>query len=130
LALASLVLCSLVAGGCDVSGSSTTPAATSTTFLISVASAQHDFNAAKGAWVRGALAPSFQQSMYFSRVASLLSLEVAHGARDSAVVKSSIKELQQLATLPETVDSTLQHSEARKDLRDLNHFFATKGLYG
>ena len=129
LALASVVLCSLVAGGCNVAGSSTTPAATSTTFLISAASAQHDYNAAKRAWVHGAHAPSFQQSMYFSRAALLLTLAVSHGAKDVADYNSAIKELHQLATLPETDDSPSQQSQARDDLRALNHFFATKGLY-
>jgi len=101
----------------------------STTLLISMVSAQHDFDAAKRAWVHGALAPSYQQSMYFTRAASLLSLAESHGAKDVADYKSSVKELQQLATLPETDDSASQQSQARDDLRALNHFFATKGLY-
>jgi hypothetical protein len=97
--------------------------------LITTASAQRDYNAAQRAWVNGSIAPSFQQSMYFSRAALLLSIAVTRGVSNVAQYNLSIKELKQLASLPETDDSPSQKSQARDDLRALDHFFATQGLY-
>jgi hypothetical protein len=34
-----------------------------------------------------------------------------------------------LAALPETDDTSVQRSQARHDVRALDHFFSTKGLY-
>jgi hypothetical protein len=129
LVIASLVLCSLGAGACNISGSSTLPATTSTTVLITTPSAQHEFNAAQRAWVNGSIAPSFQQSMYFSRAALLLSIAVTRGVSNVAQYNSSIGELKQLAALPETDDTSLQKSQARHDIRALDRFFSTTGLY-
>jgi hypothetical protein len=129
LVIAGVVLCSLGAGACNISGSSTPRATTSTTVLITTPSAQHEFNAAQRAWVNGSIAPSFQQSMYFSRAALLLSIAVTRGVSNVAQYNSSIGELKQLAALPETDDTSLQKSQARHDIRALDRFFSTTGLY-
>jgi hypothetical protein len=129
LVIAGFVLCSLGAGACNISGSSTPRATTSTTVLITTPSAQHEFNAAQRAWVNGSIAPSFQQSMYFSRAALLLSIAVTRGVSNVAQYNSSIGELKQLAALPETDDTSLQKSQARHDIRALDRFFSTTGLY-
>jgi len=129
LVIAGFVLCSLGAGACNISGSSTPRATTSTTVLITTPSAQHEFNAAQRAWVNGSIAPSFQQSMYFSRAALLLSIAVTRGVSNVAQYNVAMKDLKQLVSLPETDNSPSQKTEARDDLRALNLFFATKGLY-
>jgi hypothetical protein len=127
-AIGGLFLFSLGVAGCNVSGSPTPPATTSTV-LITTPSAQHEFNAAQRAWVNGSIAPSFQQSMFFSRAALLLSIAVTRGVRNVAQYNSSIGELKQLATLPETDDTSIQKSQARHDIRALDRFFSTTGLY-
>ena len=49
--------------------------------------------------------------------------------KDATAFQSSLEELRELATLPETNDSPAQRSQARQDLRDLNIFFNTKQFY-
>jgi hypothetical protein len=123
-----LLLSSLGIAGCGVSGS-TVPASTTSTVLITTPSAQHEFNAAQTEWVNGSIAPSFQQSMFFSRAALLLTIAVTRGVSNVAKYSSSIGDLKQLSTLPETDDTSLQTSEARHDIRALDRFFSTSGLY-
>jgi hypothetical protein len=67
--------------------------------------------------------------MYFSRAALLLSIAVTRGVSNVAQYNSSIGELKQLAALPETDDTSLQKSQARHDIRALDRFFSTTGLY-
>lgn len=127
-AIVGLSLSSLGVAGCGVSGS-TAPPSTTTTVLITTPRAQHEFNAAQRAWVNGSIAPSFQQSMFFSRAALLLSIALTRGVSNVAHYNSSIEDLKQLVSLPETDDTSLQKSEARHDIRALDRFFSTTGLY-
>lgn len=127
-AVAGLVLCSLGAAGCNVSGSPSHATSTSTAYITTPA-AQHEFNAAQRAWVSGSIAPSFQQSTFFSRAALLLSIAVTRGVSNVAQYNTSIVELKQLAALPETDDTSSQKSEAQHDIRALDRFFSTTGLY-
>jgi hypothetical protein len=41
-----------------------------------------------------------------------------------------VRQLEQLASLPQTSDTGSEKFEARRDLLALNRFFDTKGLYG
>jgi hypothetical protein len=127
-AIGGLFLSSLGIAGCGVSGT-TAPLSTTSTVLFTTPSAQHEFKAAHTAWVNGSIAPSFQQSMFFSRAALLLTIAVTRGVSNVAQYSSSIGDLKQLSTLPETDDTSLQKSEARHDIRALDRFFSTTGLY-
>jgi hypothetical protein len=127
-AVGGLLLCSLGAAGCTLSGSSVL-STTTTTVNVTTPAAQHEYIAAQQAWVNGSIAPSFQQSMFFSRAALLLSIALTRGVSNGAQYNSAITQLKQLADLPETNDTPVQQSEARHDIRALDHFFSTKGLY-
>jgi Zn-dependent M28 family amino/carboxypeptidase len=87
------------------------------------------FAGAKRAWVAGSYASSFEQSTYLYRAANRLVHGVVPGAPGDARYKVSIRQLRQLASLPETSDTPTQVSEAHADLRALNVFFGTKDLY-
>ena len=127
-AVGGLLLCSLGVAGCGVS-ISPAPVTTTSTVYITTPSAQHEFNAAQRAWVNGSIAPSVQQSMFFRRAALELSIALTRGVSNVAQYNSSITELKQLAALPETNNTTVQQSEARHDIRALDGFFSTTGLY-
>ena len=73
--------------------------------------------------------PSHEASSYLRRAASDLSSALAGAAPNVAAYRRAIQQLRQLASLPETGDTSTQKSEARTDLLDLNSFFATEGLY-
>jgi len=76
--------------------------------------AQHD-------WIRGSKAISARQGRYFRRAARQLA--------SSNDFPSQVKELRQLASLPETGLTHRQRKEARADVKDLDYFFGTPGLY-
>ena len=129
LVFVGLVLGSLVVGGCNAAGPSAPSAATSTTVFITTPSAQHEFNAAQRYWVNGSIEPSFQQSAYFRKAAVLLAGALRRGVSNVVQYNMSVGELKQLAALPETNDTSVQKSQARHDIRALDRFFATAGLY-
>jgi uncharacterized NAD(P)/FAD-binding protein YdhS len=112
--------------GCTVSDSTAKTTSTVTTTLVTPREA---FDTAKRAWVAGSFASSFEQSTYLRRAATRLSRGVTSRNSEVVLYKSSVKELRQLASLPETSDTSQQKSEARADLHALNVFFDTKGLY-
>jgi hypothetical protein len=84
---------------------------------------------AKRAWVAGSYASSFEQSTYLRRAANWLAHGVVPGAAGDARYTVSIRQLRQLASLPETSDTPAQIAEAKHDLGALNVFFDTTGLY-
>jgi hypothetical protein len=84
---------------------------------------------ARRAWVAGSYASSVEQSKYLRRAANWLVHGVVPGAAGDAQYRVSIRQLRQLASLPETSDTPAQIAEAKHDLRALNVFFDTKGLY-
>ena len=55
---------------------------------------------------------------------------IADGASDATVYRMAVRQLEQLASLPQTSDTGSEKFEARRDLLALNRFFDTKGLYG
>jgi hypothetical protein len=126
--LAALVL--TTAGG-NLLGASVTPAAatSTTTTTRPTTGALHEFVVAKREWEEGAFASSFQQSYYFKRATTFLSLAISDGASDVAKYVKSVRQLRQLAALPETSDTAQQRAQARGDLRALNLFFDTRALY-
>jgi hypothetical protein len=91
--------------------------------------ARTELASAKIEWVAGSSAPSYLQSTYFHTAAVYLARAIGAGVNDASAFQSSLEELRQLATLPETNDSRAQRSQARQDLRALNLFFDTKRLY-
>ena len=131
LVSAGLVALVLTTAGGNLLGSNVTPAAaTSTTTTAGpTTGAHHEFVAAKREWEEGAFASSFQQFYYFKRAVTFLSLAISDGASDVAKYVASVRRLRQLASLPETSDTAQQRAQARRDLRALNLFFNTKGLY-
>jgi hypothetical protein len=68
--------------------------------------------------------------MYFRRAAADLTETIADGASDATVYRMAVRQLEQLASLPQTSDTGSEKFEARRDLLALNRFFDTKGLYG
>jgi hypothetical protein len=121
----------LTTAGGNLLGASVTPAAatSTTTTTRPTTGALHEFVVAKREWEEGAFASSFQQSYYFKRVTTFLSLAISDGASDVAKYVASVRQLRQLAALPETSDTARQRAQARGDLRALNLFFDTKALY-
>jgi hypothetical protein len=84
---------------------------------------------AKRAWVAGSYASSFEQSTYLRRAANWLVHGVDPAAAGDARYRVAIRQLRQLASLPETSDTPTQIAEAKHDLRALNLFFSTQSLY-
>jgi hypothetical protein len=76
--------------------------------------AQHD-------WIRGSRAIAVNQGHFFRAAARQLNR--------SGDVAQQVKELRQLASLPETGLTHKQRKEARADVRELDEFFGTPGLY-
>jgi hypothetical protein len=93
-------------------------------------SSSGDLAAAKAAWEQGPSALSYETSMYFRRAAADLTETIADGASDATVYRMAVRQLEQLASLPQTSDTGSEKFEARRDLLALNRFFDTKGLYG
>jgi hypothetical protein len=130
LVIAGLGALVLTTAGCNLSGSTVMPAAaTSTTIARPRTVALHEYAAAKREWEEGSFASSFQQAYYFKRAATFLAVAISDGVSDVAKYVASVRQLRQLASLPETSDTAQQHAQARGDLRALNLFFNTKGLY-
>jgi hypothetical protein len=123
LILVGLGLVVTTTSGCTTSPSSAKPP-------VAAAFTPHEaFVDAKRAWVAGSYASSFEQSTYLLRAAKWLVHGVVPGAPADGRYRVSIRQLRQLASLPETSDTPQQKSEASSDLRTLNAFFSTKNLY-
>jgi hypothetical protein len=95
----------------------------------SPARARQELAAATREWTGGASAFSYDQSVYLRHAATYLSRALLDAVSDAARYETAIRQLRQLASLPETGDSPSQRSEARRDLTSLNLFFHTKNLY-
>jgi hypothetical protein len=76
--------------------------------------AQHD-------WIQGAKVDAADQGRFWRAAARQL--------RKSGDFPTQVKELRQLASLPDTGLTPHQQKEARADVRHLNNFFGTPGLY-
>jgi hypothetical protein len=79
------------------------------------------FGPAQHYWIRGAKAISANQNIYFKRAKSELTFHNDYTAQ--------VKQLAQLISLPETGLTKKQIKEARADVKALDSFFATPGLY-
>lgn len=79
------------------------------------------FGPAQLAWIRGSKAIAAEQGRYFRAAARRL--------RTSGNYPTQVKELRQLASLPDTGLTRKQRREARADVKDLDTFFGTPGLY-
>jgi hypothetical protein len=126
LGLAGLGTLLIGTGGCAMSSTAPTnltmPSTMNPLARIELAGARTE-------WAAGSSAPSYLQSTYFHTAAVELARAIGAGVNDASSFQSSLEELRQLATLPETNDSPAQRSQARQDLRALNTFFNTKRLY-
>src|SRR5580658_7833896 len=147
LALAAVLLGSLVVAACSSSPprsstnaattTSTSPATTSTTTTVPATSttqttsaqANPGFTAAKNQWIGGASAISADQDSYWNQAASDLANAAPSAGSQSASYMMAVQELQQLASLPETSETPTQMTEAQQDTSALNSFFGTPGLY-
>lgn len=76
--------------------------------------AQHD-------WIQGAHVDAAGMNRYFRAAAKQLS--------KSGDYPKQVKELKQLASFPDTGLTRKQRRQARADVKDLDSFFATPGLY-
>jgi hypothetical protein len=123
LVLVVVALAAATTSGCMTSSLSAKPP------VVAKFTQRDAFADAKRAWVAGSYASSFEQSTYLRRAANWLVHGVDPGAADDAPYRVSIRQLRQLASLPETSDTTTQMAEAKHDLGALNVFFDTKGLY-
>jgi hypothetical protein len=123
LTLAGFGLVMATTSGCVTSSVSAKPP------VVAKFTPREAFVDAKRAWVAGSYASSFEQSTYLRRAANWLVHGVDHAAAGDARYRVSIRQLRQLASLPETSDTPTQMAEAKHDLRALNVFFDTKGLY-
>jgi hypothetical protein len=123
LILAGLGLVATTTSGCTTTPSSAKPP------VAAQFTAHAAFVDAKRAWVAGSYASSFEQSTYLRRAANWLVHGVVPGAPGDARYTVAIRQLRQLASLPETSDTPQQKSEAHSDLQALNAFFSTKNLY-
>lgn len=130
LGLAGLGVLLVSSGGCTVSDPAASPiSAASTTTSPSSPPALQEIATAKREWVAGSSAPSYVQSTYLRHAATYLTRAIVDGVNDATACQTSVEQLRQLASLPETNDSPSQRSQARSDLRALNSFFDTKRLF-
>lgn len=81
-----------------------------------------DFAAAQIQWRRGASADSAHQGAYWTRARNDLQ-------RDGAEWSYYVHELDQLIALPDSGLTPPQHRRYVHDVKDLNRFFTTPGLY-
>lgn len=88
------------------------------------------FEAAKQAWEKGAAADSADQGVYWSRAGSDLTKATGAGESGGAGFKSAEHELEQLAVLPDADQTQAESAAFQHDIRALNTFFGTSGLYG
>lgn len=79
------------------------------------------YGPAQLAWIRGSKAVAAKQGRYFRAAARQLN--------KSGNYRTQVKQLRQLASLPDTGLSRKQRREARRDVRQLDEFFGTPGLY-
>jgi hypothetical protein len=79
------------------------------------------YGPAQLAWIRGSKAIAAEQGRYFRAAARQL-----HKSGD---YPTQVRELKQLASFPDTGLTRKQRREARADVKDLDHFFGTPGLY-
>jgi hypothetical protein len=98
----------------------TSPAST----IATTRTASANFAAAKQQWVQGAAAISADTGTYLVRAAADLDTAAAPTTWVTAV-----RQLRQLAALPETDDTAIQQAEAHGDIAALNTFFGTVELY-
>jgi hypothetical protein len=80
-----------------------------------------DYGPAQLAWIRGAKADAADMGRYFHAAAKQLA--------KSGDYPTQVNELDQLASLPDTGLTHKQQKEARADVKDLDSFFGTPGLY-
>jgi hypothetical protein len=80
------------------------------------------FAYAQADWIRGARAIAAEQGKYWSRAKADLH-------KDGDEYSTEVKELRQLIALPDANETPAQQHRARHDVRELNAFFSTPGLY-
>jgi hypothetical protein len=80
-----------------------------------------NYGPAQHEWIKGATVDAADMGRYFDAAAKQL--------KKSGDYPTQVKELLQLASLPDTGLTAKQQKEARTDVKDLDQFFATPGLY-
>src|SRR5581483_5565664 len=136
-ALAGSALVAAAAVACGTHGSNVTirTDATSPASVVSATpSSSPGYAGAAKEWRAGASAASYQQGVYWSRGALDLARGLDTDARASTLTGRSaytraITALRALASLPDTGDTPAQQAEAQRDVRLLDAFFGTPGLY-
>lgn len=88
-----------------------------------------DFALAKAEWIKGATAISATQGFYWVTAAKDLLKAAAAKLPGTSDYPKAAKELEQLARLPDAMQSPAQQKEYVADVKSLNAFFGTKGLY-
>ncbi len=87
------------------------------------------YAAAKIQWQKGATAISANQGSYWAKAAADLKAGKTSDPGDTSGYPAAIKELQNLITLPDAQQTPAQNAQYHADLKSLNVFFQTPGLY-
>jgi hypothetical protein len=132
--LAGAAVCVLL-GGCAAGSNPTTGhAARSTTTVLAPPVATSTpppagFTSAKAQWELGATASAAAQGGNWLAAADDLNGAISSAGADTSGYQTAVRELRQLAALPDTSETPPQKAEAQFDTTALNAFFGTSGLY-
>ena len=89
----------------------------------------HAYDIAQQEWKSAVCDNAAEQSDAWPQIAAELGYaELADGG-DPAAYKAAVSELKAIAIIPETGATTAQQNEFSTDVRQLNGFFNTPGLY-
>jgi hypothetical protein len=87
------------------------------------------YAAAKLQWQKGATAISADQGSYWAKAAADLKAGKSIDPGDTSGYPAAIKDLQNLIMLPDAQQTPAQNAQYHADLKSLNGFFQTPGLY-
>jgi len=87
------------------------------------------FSAAQAEWKKGADADSASQGSYWAKAAADLKAGEATDAGDTSFYPHAITTLKSLIAIPNTMVTPAQRAEGQADVKTLDGFFQTPGLY-
>jgi hypothetical protein len=120
-------------GAPSASGGTTTAMPTSTPSVsptpTKTKSSTNGYAAAKAQWQKGATAISAKQGSYWAKAAADLKGGQPTDPGDTSGYPAAIKDLQNLITLPDAQQTPAQNAQYHADIKSLNGFFQTPGLY-
>jgi hypothetical protein len=111
------------------SGTTTKPSPSASPTPKKTVTTTSGLDAARAQWKKGATASSATEGAYWDKAAADLTAGQATDPGDTSFYPSAVKDLKQLISLPDAQQTATQNAEFTSDVKTLDTFFQTPGLY-